>query len=264
MTLEHLNECSFADLRTWLEGALNGRADLPRLTPDETPDVAILAAEHVLDKPTRRDLRRACSELVRSFIRTSAGSLAYVRALLHLAVGLDQIELTGELASMALRFPDLSALEIRARQSVLLTIIDLKQRQPVDFWQSMFAQDPGAYAGPVLSGLLAKDWPTGLQLLPEFPDDPMLANAAAVILDQALEDHTPADRASCVRELERIVPRCRVALRQTLRELLDEYQVASRPRHSTARLNGVIQRYAGVAAQYLGIPSSSRLVPVAA
>jgi hypothetical protein len=262
MTLEDLNERSFAELRTWLENALNGRVDLPRLTPDETPDVTILAAEDSLDKPTRRDLERACRELVRDFVRSGAGSLAYVRALLHLAAGLGQRELTSALVAMAGRFPNLPTLEVRVRQSVLLTIIDLKELQPVEFWWAMFAQDNGAYAGPVLTGLLAQDWQTGLQLLPRFPDDAMLANVAAVILDQALEDLTPAQRAACVGELQRIAPRCPPSMRQTLQELLAEHQGATRPPHTHARLNKVIAQKHPKRAQDIGTSLSSRVVPV--
>jgi len=263
MTFEDINERSFAELRTWLENALNGRVDLPRLTPDETPDVTILAAEDSLDKPTRRDLERACRELVCDFVRSGVGSLAYIRALLHLAAGLGQRELTSALVAMAERFPNLPTLEVRVRQSVLLTIIDLKELQPVEFWWAMFAQDSDAYAGPVLTGLLAQNWQAGLELLPRFPDDPMLANVAAVILGQALEDRTPAERATCVNELERVVPRCPAALRPILRELLGEHQMANRPPHSHPRLTRAIQqRYSGPIAQDLGTPRSSRLVRI--
>ena len=265
MTLEHLNQRSFAELRVWLEDALNDRVDLPRLTPDETPDVALLAAEHVLDKLTRGDLRKATRELVLDFTRTGAGSIPYVRALLHLAAGLDQHEIAGALVGMAQRFPNLPMLEVKARQSVLLTIIDLKESQPAEFWWTMFNENSTAYAGPVLSGLLALNWQSGLELLPRFPDDPMLGNVAAVILDQALEDRTPAQRAACVSELDRILPRCPAALRPILQELLGEHQVAIRPPHSRAKLNGVIQqKYSGSIAQDLGPRRTSRLVPVAA
>jgi hypothetical protein len=264
MTLEDLNERSFAELRTWLEAALNGRVDLPRLTPDETPDVTILAAEDILDKPTRRDLERACCELVRDFVRSGAGSLSYVRALLHLAVGLGQRKLAGELAAMAARFPELPTLEVRVRQAVLLTLIDLKELQPPEFWWAIFDQDGTAYAGPVLTGLLTQSWQTGLQLLPRFPDDPMLASVAAMILDQALEDQTPAQRATCVGELQRIAPRCPPSLRQTLRELLVEHQGATRPPHTHARLNKIIEQQHPKRAQDIGISLSSRVVPVAA
>jgi len=223
MILEHLNQRSSAELRVWLEDALNDRVALPKLTPDETPDVAILSAERVLDKPTRHDLRKATRELVLDFTRTGAGSLPYVRALLYLAVGLDQTELARALVGMAQRFSNLPMLDVKVRQSVLLTIVDLKESQPAEFWRAMFDQDSSAYAGPALSGLLARHWQTALELLPRFPDDPMLANVAAVILEQALDDRTPAQRATCVSELERVMPRCPAALRPTLRELLGEH-----------------------------------------
>ncbi len=258
-SLEHLNEFSYKDLRAWLVEALHDRVQLPKIAADDQPDVALLAAEHTLDKPTRRDLRRACRELVREFTRHGVGSLLYLRALLHLASGLDLSELVNDLTAMALRFPTLPELKIEVRQTVLLTIVDLKQRPAADFWPKMFAQDPHAYAGASLSGLLASNWHAGLALLPELPNEPMLANAAAVILDLALDDLAPAERTSFVSELGHIAPRCPAALRETLSTLIAEHQVAHKRQHSSPGLFEMLGRWLSPASDSLFTPRPARL-----
>lgn len=259
MSLEHLNNSTFPALRDWLSKALRDLVPLPKLAPDESPDVAILAAEHTLDKPTRRDLERSCRELTRDFIRTGEGSAQYVQALLRLTAGLRLIELAGELAEMARRFAGFPHLDKQIRQSILATLIDLKAMPPEEFWTAFFEQDPSTYAGAALSGLLARNWRSGLELLRRWPGNRDLASVAATIVEQTLEDLSPSERATCLGELQRAAPGYEQTLRAMILELVHEYIPLSRPSEDLReRLKQVSQSVSG----FLGISQSSRLLPV--
>lgn len=260
-SLAHLNDLSYPELREWLAEALRGHRPLPRLSTDEPPDVAILARENTLDKVTRRDLAGACAELVRGFMLTGDGTIEFVRALLHLAVGLGLRELTGELAAMAERFPEMPDLELEVRQAVLLTIVDLGELQPAEFWRHMLHQDADAYAGAALSGLLARSFAAGLEILPRLPSAGPVVSAIAMILDQALEDRPEPARSECLAALDRAAASCPAALREALREVIAEYGDGDTPPHANPSLLAAIARRVPRLQSLLGVPASPRLVP---
>ncbi|MBZ5713774.1 hypothetical protein [Nannocystis pusilla] len=247
MSLLHLNSMSLDQLRAWLKDALNERVPVPRLTPDERPDIAILACEGTLDKLTRRDLETACCDLVHEFTRSGEGSRAYVRAVLHLAVGLQlRDRLAGALAAMPSHLPNWPHLERAVQQTVLLTLVDLKAVQPAEFWLSMLAQDGDAFAGAALAGMLANSWEAGLSILPRLPERESFASAAAILIGQALEDLPPAHRTGCLRDLEAVLPSCSPALRDALHEVVEEYRGNSPPHtqpHGTRAALAACRKY---------------------
>ncbi len=104
---DRLNALSYAKLRAWLLEALQGQVSVPRLSPDERPYVGILRLEAELDKPTRRDLAKACAELLNEFARHGKGAVDVVTSLLRLAVGLGLQSVAGPLVRMAEMFPTL-------------------------------------------------------------------------------------------------------------------------------------------------------------
>lgn len=240
MSLLHLNLMSLDQLHAWLKDALNERAPVPRLTRDEPPDFAILAHESTLDKPTRRDLETACCNLVHEFTRSGEGSRPYVRALLHLAVGLQlRDRIAGALAAMPTHFSDWPQLERPVQQTILSTLIDLKAAQPAEFWLSMLAQDGDAFAGAALAGMLANSWEAGISILPRLPEHEAFAGAAAILIDQALEDLLPALRTACLHTLEAALPACSPVLRDAIGEVVREYQARS-PHHPPPQPHGAM------------------------
>lgn len=262
MNLQHLNELSRDALRAWLRDALSDRAPLPKLTHDEPPDVALLRVEPTLDKPTRRDLASGCASLIREFAATAAGDEDYVRALLHLSA---KLQLDGEigasLATMALRFPELPALELGIKRVVLHGLVKLRAIQPPEFWHAMLAQNADAFAGPALSGLLATSWSAGLALLPHLPERPSLANAAASILDHAFEQLPSMSRAAALRELQEILPRCTPLVREAVSEVVRQYAPGTKHMATShPRLGEVLRSRFPRSASHIGQPHSARLV----
>ena len=223
MVMLHLDQLSFNEIRGWLFDALHDRVPVPRLAPDEPPDVAILAQEHTLARATRRDLARACQDLVLEFTKHGEGGVSYVDALLRLAAGLELRPLAGPLAAMALRFSEFPMTALETRQAIALTLIDLKELQPLEFWRTLLKQDAQAFAGAALSGTLARSWQAGVALLPELPDDPMLGSVAYVILEQTLEDLPLEKRFTCLHEIQEVRRACPPALSAALNRLLHEF-----------------------------------------
>jgi len=232
MIMLELDQYSFQEIRGWLFEALNDRAPVPRLSPDEPPDVAILAHEHTLARTTRRDLERACQEWVLDFTHSGEGSVPYVDALLRLAAGLGLRQLAGPLAALARRFPDLPTIPLEIKQAIALILIDLKEVQPLEFWRALLDHDAQAFAGAALSGTLARSWQAGVALLPELPDDPMFGSVIHVILGQTLEDLPATERFACLPALQDIRSSCPPALSAALERLLRAHQIIQ---GSTAR-----------------------------
>ena len=215
-----LDQYSFQEIRGWLFEALNDRAPVPKLSPDEPPDVAILAHAPTLGRTTRRNLELACKELVLDFTHSGGESVPYVDALLRLAAGLKLRELAGPLAALVRRNLDRPVISLEVRQAIALTLIDLKELQPVDFWRALLNQDAQAFAGAALSGTLARSWQAGVALLPDLPDDPMLGSAVHVIFEQTLEDLSASECFACLCALQDIRTSCPPALSAALERLL--------------------------------------------
>ena len=260
MAMLHLDQFSFEELRNWLFEALNDRVLVPKLTPDEAPDIAILAHERTLARATRRDLEQACQDLVLEFTRSGDGNVPYVQALLRLAAGLGLRQLAGPLAATAGRFADLPDMQREIKQALVLTLIDLKELQPLEFWRALLKQDPRAFAGAALSGTLAWSWQAGVALLPDLPDDAMLGSVAHVILEQTLEDLPSAERFACLHELRQIRQACHPTLSAALDRLLREHLATSSVAQRQSPLHQAIleSRFAS-AKQVLGEPRVSRL-----
>lgn len=263
MSLVHLNSMSLDELRAWLKDALNERVPVPKLTRDDPPDVALLAHESTLDKPTRRDLEAACCDLVHEFTRSGEGSDTYVAALLHLAVGLQTRDrVAAALAAMPTNVTTWSRLTRSVKQTVLLTLTDLRAVQPAGFWHAMLEQDADAFAGAALAGTLANSWEAGLSILPRLPARESFASAAAILVDQALEDLPPALRTGCLRELADVLPRCPCALRDALDEVIREYQGSAAPHTPTKhpKLAHALRRTSHLEPQIFA-SRTARLVP---
>ena len=260
MDILHLDQLSFNEIRGWLFDALHDRVPVPKLAPDEPPDVAILAHEHTLARGTQRGLERACQDLVLEFMKRGEGSVPYVDALLRLAAGLEIRPLAGPLAALALRFAEFPAIALETRQAIALTLIDLKELQPLEFWRTLLQQDAQAFAGAVLSGTLARSWQAGVALLPELPDDLMFGSVAYVILEQTLEDLPLAKRFTCLHEIQAIRRSCPPALSASLDRLVREFVPgAPTSRASSILHDAIAESRFDSAREALGKPMKSRL-----
>jgi hypothetical protein len=220
--LDRLNALSYGELFAWLLGALQGNQPVPRLSPDEPSYVGILRLEADLDKPTRRDLARACAELVHGFARTGAGDVESVRSLLRLTAELGLDSVAGPLACMAEKFPGLPEVSGTIKGLVLATLVDLKEPQPVEFWRAILNQDRQAFAGTAIAGLLARNPSMAIDLVPTLPDDQNIADAIAIVLEQVTDQLAAAQRGEVYAHVRRVLSRCSPMMRGSIQEWLEE------------------------------------------
>lgn len=203
-----INDMSHDEIREWLKRALNGYEQLPRLTPDESPFIAILRLEKTLKPATRDSLRDGCVRLVSDFCKDGQGETAYMEQLLLLAAAFKNPETLHMLAQMALRFPQMPELAVEIRLAVLATLVDTPPPQQPAFWENILKQNAEEYSGLVLSGLLAMNWARAIEMLPEMPDSDEAGQATSLILDLTWDELSLKHRCSFIDGILAILPRC--------------------------------------------------------
>jgi hypothetical protein len=224
MSEEHdrLNALSYEALLAWLVEALHGRKAIPSLSPDEPFYVGILRLEADLDKPTRRDLARACEALVHEFVRSCPDDIEFATSLLRLTVGLELESVAGALARMAETFPTLPRVPGTVKQLVLAALVDLKVSQSVEFWRAILDQDHKAFAGTAIAGLLAYNMSVAIEVVPTLPDDQNIADAIATVLEQATDQLAPAQRCEVYAHIRRVLSACSPLMHGSIQEWLEE------------------------------------------
>lgn len=203
-----INDMTHDEIREWLKRALDGQEQLPRLTQDESPFIAILRLEKKLKPAARDSLRTGCHKLVREFCDDGQGEPRYLQQLLSLAAAFKNPETVYMLAQIALRFPRMPELAAEIRLAVLATLVDTPPPQQPAFWENMLKQDPEKYSGLVLSGLLATNWGKAIEMLPEMPDSDEAGQATALILDLTWDELSLKHRCQFVEGIFAILPRC--------------------------------------------------------
>lgn len=203
-----INDLGHEDIRAWLERALRGKELLPRLTPDESAYLGILRLERD-SKPAARDsLRDGCLQLVRQFCFAGSGDVPYAEELLSLVTAFKNPEAVEMLAKLAARFPGLPAIPAEIRFAVLAALVDTPPPRDMAFWERMLAQDSEKYAGLALSGVLATNPQQAVAMLPRFPDNARLGQAAALKLDLTWDSLPPRERFQLVRDIQTVLPQC--------------------------------------------------------
>lgn len=192
--LSPLNDLKYDEIVRWLKRALLGQEQVPRLTPDESPYLGIMRAEACLEVHARRDLERACYELVGQFTTTGDGDEDYLNALLCLAVELGQRKAASVLRGLVDREQIWTRLADGIQALVLATMVDLKVIQGVDFWRARVAQNAPAFSGFALSALLDDSPTDALALLPDLPSDSEVASAVTLLLELHCDDLQPSQR----------------------------------------------------------------------
>lgn len=203
-----LNELSHSEIRAWLDRALRAQESLPRLTPDESPHLAILRLEKTLKPAARDSLRDGSVQLVREFCTDARGQIAYVHELLSLVAAFKSAEAVRMLTGLAERFPQLRETPLDVRLAVLATLVDTPPPQAPDFWYSVLRQDPEAYAALALSGVLAVNPTEAVSMLSAMPDIERVGQAAALKLDLAWDDLLPKQRFQFAQNVRAVLPRC--------------------------------------------------------
>ena len=112
------------------------------------------------------------------------------------------------LAQLAARFPELPSTSAEVRLAVLAALVDTPPPRDIAFWEMMLGQDSQAYAGMALSGVLATNPEHAVAMLPRFPDNERLGQAAALKLDLAWDSLPPRERFQFVQDIQAIIPRC--------------------------------------------------------
>jgi hypothetical protein len=256
MDLRHLDDLSRDDLQLWLREALRDHRALPKLTHDEPPDVAILRAEPTLDRITRRDLADACVNLIRVFVASPEDDEHYLRALLGLAVGLDLTDRVAPLICAA-EFDGLPAV---IQRGLLEGLINLRSLQKPEFWYRHLDRSPTELSLTALAGLLATTWIAGIELLPRLEGDEALAFAAAVLVEQALEDLAPAERDRCARALADVLPSCNPAIRDAIRVVVGPYEGSIVARKAASH-SAPSRRHPGLPTALSRFPGTSKSIP---
>lgn len=217
-----VEELSAVQTVEWLRDALNGQKQLPLSTPDEPRYLGITRLETTLSKETRRDLTRACEQLVQELRSNPAVDDEYLHSLLRLAVSFELSALTPVLAQLAQDHVGTPRLSPNGIKHLLSSIVELGIPQSEDFWLSILNQAPAQCGGLVISGLFAIRPRAALALLPRLPNDQALADAVAIILEQRATKLPAAGRADLLREIASILPRCGSLLQASLTEWLTE------------------------------------------
>lgn len=181
--LKHLEKRSFDQILAWLESALKGKAVLPLVVPDESPELPILRHERVLGEITRSDLREACRTLVRRFAKLPEGKDNYVAALLRLASGLHLKDLVSDLHALA-NAPLFDGLSENQMKSVIFALVDMRAPVALEFWKEMAARHPQTLGVITISGLLGHGYNSAMSILPLLADTDPQADSLYVVFDQ--------------------------------------------------------------------------------
>jgi hypothetical protein len=205
---DFIDGLSHEDIRAWLKRALQGREALPRLSPDESPSPGVLRLERELKPAARDSLRDACLQLVREFCADGSGEAAYVEELLALTSAFKNPEAVEMLATLAASFPELPHISVQVRLAVLAALVDTPPPRDMAFWETMLAQDLEKYAALALSGVLATNPEQAVSMLPRFPDDELLGQAAALTLDLTWDELPRRERFQFVQDIQAILARC--------------------------------------------------------
>jgi hypothetical protein len=218
MGLQHLEECSFDQVLSWLERALRGREALLKVIPDESPEDPILRQARSLSGPKRKDLEVACQTLIRRYVRGPESDDDYALALLRLAKGLGLSTVVVDLHQLAEAeaFAELSAAQAKG---VLHTLLDLRAQLPVAFWQNI-ARSPLPFAGiTAVSALLEREPKAAFDLVCALPDDELAADSLFIVLDQHARRLNDAE----TEEMAHLVKMAQGRAKQPIREALDDW-----------------------------------------
>lgn len=179
---QQLNGMSHDEVRAWLESALRGREALPKLTPDEPWHLAVLRLDKQVGAAVRDSFRNGSLELLQRFCEHGDGDEKYVGEVLGLAARFDDDRATHMLAALAQDF-DKAPHPKEQHQAVLSSLVDMSPPQTAEFWQALLGQDPGAFAGYALSGVLATEPERGVTLLALLPNTEEEGEGAALKLE---------------------------------------------------------------------------------
>ena len=262
--LLHLEEMRFETMLTWLESALRGRELLPMIVPGETPESPILR-ERRLSTRTRDDLRQACLNLVRRFIREPQDEDGYVMALLRLATGFQLKETVTDLHLLASNREAFAALTANQSWAVLSTMLDLRAPVSLDFWKEIASREPGRHGVIAVAGLLTHGYHSAFQLLPLLPDDETIADALFVVIDQHAGLLNSDERGNMVNAAAEVLPACLPHVQAALRDWIqaNPQQAAVTPQSNLrSRLNSALAAYAARSNEaYVPRPRTARLIP---
>ncbi len=184
--LSTLNDRRHEEIVDWLRRALSGKESLPLATPDELPHLGILRGEKDCNPAVRDSLRRGCVHLLMEFCTQGIGEFSYVNELLLLVADFFKFTYDGEvvhiLAQFARKFPELPNVDLRIKKAVLARLVDIRPWQDTEFWFEILAQNPSEFSALALSGVLAKDWNQGIEMLPRMPDSREIGQLATMKL----------------------------------------------------------------------------------
>lgn len=173
------------------------------------------------DETTKRELREACVELATAFSETGEGSDDYVHGLLGLVNAWRLMDVAIPLVTMVKRFAQLEISTLKKRM-VLSTLVDLKVPMPPDFWREVFDHDPEGLGNLAFSGCLEQNPFEAIDLLPLLPDEKHCGDAAAVVLFLGLDGRLTSEWYALLERLRTTYGRCAPAVRESIRELLEE------------------------------------------
>lgn len=193
-----LDDLGHEEIVRWLARALQGREQLPQLTPDEAPHLGILRLDRILQPATRRSLRLGCIELCREFSDNLQGPTAYVQELLFLSSALELSEVVQGVAGLVKQFPRLPSLEQPIKLAILSALVDMKPPQSAEFWQEVLGQNCEEYSAAALSGLLIAAPLRAALLLGKMPDSDEFWEIAALKFDLTWDGLIPMQQASFV------------------------------------------------------------------
>jgi len=220
-SLEYVNNLTPAEVKNWLAEALEGRKWLPKAAPDEPPDLAIERVEQNLKPHTREDLRKACHGLVRDFTEALTADSEYLQCLLGLVWWFNLRESARLLYSLALDEDRFSQLPLPHKQRVLQTLNAFKLTLPEGFWENFVQQDPQNLVGAAFSGLLLHGASPALHILRYAPDNQVLADSIACVLENHANRLEPPERDQLIRKVREVRPE--LDSNPSFRRVLDEW-----------------------------------------
>ncbi len=267
-SLKHLDGATFAVVLAWVERALRGSVPLPRVVADESPEESILRQDRALAPTTREDLREACRQLVRQFVRKPEDDDFYVAALLRLGKGFALGELASDLHQLAAASETFARLPGGQQKTVLATLLDLRAPLPGAFWHHLAERDPARFGIVALSALLRRDALDALAIVPLLPDDEGLADEVYVVLGQHEQASNPKDQGNLIAVAGAVAAISKPRVQSALNEWIQEQPRAEQPKAQAAassRLEAALVAHAAKQNQpFTLVPRRARLVPVEA
>lgn len=265
--LTHLDGKLYDEVLAWLERSLRGSETLPVVVIGEPPEDSILRHERKLATMTRKDLRQACLDLVRSFVRDPSDDDGFVAALFRLAKGLYLSSVATDIHVLASAEERFSKLPPTQQIVLLTTLLDLGVELSVTFWSKLVARDPEMFGVVAFSGVLYSRQPAdAIPLLASLPDDERIADAVYVVLGQRTPGLNSAERDQLVVAARAGARNSQPAIRAALNEWANEQSPVLQeeaPSAAKANLNkALLDRASKRGESYSPVRCSARLVAI--